>query len=191
MEDEYSRQWFDPRRLFEKGYPEGLSSALRVIPAVRRVVTQEVQALMPKLTLEIGPGDAPVTEGLAGEVVYLDIATSFLKKLPGMRVQANLLQMPFADKVFDLVVVSDVLTHIRPEDRERALAAMGRISHNVLVFNPEHGTGEVDESPVSTTAIEEYYRAHGFQVRTRQFVAHAVTGDYDMAIIRATPSLLP
>ena len=177
-----TRDWFDPRRLFDEGYPEGLTSALRVLPGVRQTVRETIQASAATAILEIGPGDAPVADGLPG-VVFMDITPRFLAKLGGARVVADLFAAPFMAGTFDLVVASDVLTHIRPAQRRRALARMAELGRDLLVFNPEPGTRQVADSPVPTRLVTAFLEEGGYRVESRKFVAMTPGGEYPMRLV--------
>src|SRR5262249_2510694 len=87
--NEIHTHWFDPVTLYRDGYPDEITSALRVSPLLRDVVREETAALAPELVLEIGPGDMPACAGLA-KVVFLDVAQVFLRSLDGLRVRADL-----------------------------------------------------------------------------------------------------
>jgi hypothetical protein len=178
------RDWFDPARLFDTGYPEGITSALRALPAVRNTVREEIARFAARRILEIGPGDAPVADGLAG-TVFLDVAPIFLRPLAGPRVQGDLFSAPFAPGTFDLVVASDVLTHIRPGRRPEALARIFELGGDLLVFNPEPGTDKVTDSPSPTRPILDFAAARGLRVETRKFVAMTTTGEYVMRLVAA------
>ena len=176
--------WFDPARLFAAGYPAGITSALRALPGVRQAVREEAQSLAARRILEIGPGDAPITVGLPG-VVFLDIAPGFLRPLAGERVIADLFHAPFAPRTFDLVVAADVLTHARPERRDEALARMTELGGDLLLFNPEPGTADVEGSRSPSTPLLDWLGQHGFTTRARKFVAAAPGGEYPMRLIVA------
>jgi hypothetical protein len=180
-----SKDWFAPARLFDDGYPEGITSALRTLDRVRDVVREAVVAIAPRLTLEIGPGDAPVTQGV-GRVVFLDLVPVFLRRLPEeLRVQADLFAAPFAPGTFDLVVVNDVLTHIRPEERPRALTAIAALGRRVVLFNPEPGTDLVELSPSPLEPIMQHFEGAGWETTVRTFVAKTRHRDYQMRLVTA------
>jgi hypothetical protein len=180
------RDWFEPRRLFDEGYPDGLTSALRVLPQVRQAVRDEVASFAARSLLEIGPGDAPVADRLAGvSVTYLDAAARFLAPLAGLRVVGDLFAAPFEPGTFDLVVAGDVLTHVRPARRREALARMAELGRHMLVFNPEPGTGQVQASSVPSPLITIFFEERGYQVASRRFVATTPGGDYPMKVIKA------
>lgn len=163
-------QWFAPATLYRDGYPEGITSALRVSPILRDALREEVSALAPELILEIGPGDVPATDGL-GQVVFLDVAPAFLKRLAGPRVIADLFHAPFEPGTFDVVVASDVLTHVRPGRRRDAHVAMAALGRNLILLNPEMGSPDVPGSKVVSHPIPEVLRGMGFRVSAREFAA--------------------
>jgi Methyltransferase domain len=176
------RDWFDPRRLFDTGYPTGISSAMRSLQAIWQAVREEVVGFGASSILEIGPGDAPVAAGLSG-VVFLDVVPRFLASLDGARVVADLFHAPFAPGSFDLVVASDVLTHVRPAQRREALACVAELGRDLLVFNPEAGTERVDGSPVPSRLVTAFLEERGYRVTSRKFVAAVAGGEYSMRIV--------
>jgi Methyltransferase domain len=176
--------WFEPARLFDEGYPDGITSALRVLHNVMKAVRDELASLQPRRVLEIGPGDAPIAR--VGEVVYLDVVPGFLAKLQGARVRADLFQAPFAPESFDVVIAADVLTHVRPSDRKRAVRAMAALGKAVLLFNPEPGTAQVADSRSPTHPLAEALEQDGWQVLQRKFVAVTAGGEYVMRLLKAT-----
>jgi hypothetical protein len=176
--------WFEPARLFDTGYPEGLTSALRVLPNVLATVRAELATLSPRRILEIGPGDAPIAQ--AGEIVYLDVVPFFLEKLAGPRVRGDLFAAPFAPGAFDVVIAADVLTHIRPADRRLAVARIAELGRAVLLFNPEPGTGQVPDSRSPTHPVAEQLATGGWDVTQRKFVAVTAAGEYVMRLVKAT-----
>ena len=176
--------WFDPARLFDGGYPEGLTSALRALPAIRQTVREEIAGFGARTLIEIGPGDAPVCDGLAG-ACFLDIAPRFLRDLAGPRVVADLFHAPFRPGTFELVVASDVLTHVRPPRRAEALARIVELGRDLLVFNPEPGTGQVGDSPSPTRPILDFLATRPYRVETRKFVAMTPGGEYVMRLVSA------
>ncbi len=179
---EVRRDWFDPKRLVDAGYPAGLTSALRVLPGVRQAVRDALGGLGAESILEVGPGDAPVADGLPG-VVFMDVAPGFLGRLAGPRVVGDLFHAPFAPGTFDVVVASDVLTHIRPAQRKQALARLAELGRDLVVFNPEPGTGQVPESPVPTRLVTAFLEERGYRVDSRKFVAMTPGGEYPMRLI--------
>jgi len=164
--------WYRPGDLYRDGFPDDISSAMRISPTLRDRIREEVATVAHDLILEVGPGDLPATDGL-GRVVYLDVARTFLARLAGARVQADLFAAPFETGTFDVVVAADVLTHIRPGRRREAIETMARLGRNVVLFNPETGAEKVRGSRVASPLIPETLRALGMTVHTREFRVHA------------------
>jgi hypothetical protein len=178
--------WFDPVRLFEAGYPAGLTSALRVLPHIRAELKAELLAMRPTRVLEVGPGDAPIAVDLdpSIRVVFLDIAPYFLSRLGGARVRADVMAPPFAPGAFDVVLAGDVMTHLRPAARRPAVRQLASLCRAILLFNPEPGTQQVPESPSPTHPIADTLAQEGWQVVQRKFVAVTPGGEYVMRLVR-------
>jgi hypothetical protein len=151
---------------------------------VRLTLREEVARFGARRILEIGPGDAPVTDGLPG-VVFLDVVPRFLRPLPGARVLADLFCAPFAPGCFDLVVASDVLTHVRPGRRTEALGRIADLGRDLLLFNPEPGTSQVPDSPSPTRPILDWLGGRGYRVESRKLVAMTPAGEYVMRLLAA------
>ena len=175
--------WYLPATLFREGYPPALTSALRALPQLRQVVRDEVAGLGGSLILEVGPGDAPVAEGL-GRVVYLDLVPVFLQKLGGPRVRADLFHALLDARTFDVVVAADVLTHVRPARRVDAVAALADLGRQVVLFNPETGSERVPGSRVVSRPLSELLTARGFRVKIREFMAFS-GGTYRLMLFTA------
>ncbi len=176
--------WFEPRRLFDSGYPEGLSSAARELPTIRKTLRDEVLGLAPATLLEIGPGDAPVADGLPG-ATFMDVVRAFLAPLHGLRVVGDLMCPPFLPGSFDLVIACDLLTHVRPALRRQALGSMAALGRDMIYFCPEPGTWEVEFSPVSHKMVRAYFDDHGYALTIRRFTAMGALGEYAMYLLTA------
>lgn len=181
---ELSQDWFLPARLYARGYPQGMTSALRMLPDVRAELAEQVLALGSSRALEVGPGDAPLLQGHPAPV-YLDVSSMFLASLEGRRVQGDVLAAPFLDRAFDLVVTADVLTHVSPPRRVRALAELRRVARAVLLFVPERGLDQVSGSSLDAAAIVRFFMAQGSTTSSRRLVARHAGGAYPMSIIHA------
>jgi hypothetical protein len=179
--------WFEPRVLYRDGVPPGVTTAMRAVKNMTALVRDAIRLLAPANLLEVGPGDAPVAEGIPG-AVFLDIAPAFMKSINGIRVVADLFAAPFCDKAFDLVVASDVFTHIRPSRRYAALESFLRVGRAFLIFNPEAGTDGVADSPVPSRPILDFFSTRGFKVSERKFVVPDAAVTYTMRLITARPS---
>lgn len=177
--------WFDARRLFGEGvYPEPISSALRVFPAILDEIRCRVAALAPRRALEVGPGDAPALVAVRG-AVYLDLVPGFLRGR-ARAVVGDVRRAPFRSDAFDLVVANDVFTHIPGPERAGALEELVRLAPRLLIFNPEPGTPEVPGSESPSGPLVAALEQAGHVVDERCFVARLERERaYGMALIEA------
>jgi SAM-dependent methyltransferase len=109
-----------------------LNHLVRYAPVVRLV-----RELGSGSVLEVGSG----TAGLAGSlgpgfaVTALDrtFESQGAPDVPAKRVVGDVRSLSFADRSFDAVVALDVLEHVEPRDRTRALAELVRTTRRRLV----------------------------------------------------------
>jgi L-ascorbate metabolism protein UlaG (beta-lactamase superfamily) len=174
--------WYDPRRLYERGYPQQLTSALQVLPALRRRLEDIVRTLAPEFVLEIGPGNRPVARGPG--VTYLDVSGALLRQLAGARVEGSLLAAPFLDDMFDLAIACDVLTHIPAERRPVAMRELCRLAPQLLLFNPEPGGGAVSP-PMPSEDLAALCRESGLDADLWPVTAPGPQGLFHFGIILA------
>ena len=100
----------------------------------------EVIRFKPASILEIGPGPGLVTSllrKLGYEVTTLDFADDV-----GADIVASVLDMPFQDSEFDVVLCSQVLEHLPFEEFERAISEISRVCQIGGVISLPH-TGRV------------------------------------------------
>lgn len=113
-------------------------SWLAVFFGVRGVVGHEryckVAELLTKVDcltiLDIGSGGTSKL-GRALQVLSVDV-----KRKLGVDVVADVLHLPFSDHIFDCVIAIDVLEHIKPSEREKAVNEMKRCGKMVLLHTP-------------------------------------------------------
>jgi hypothetical protein len=111
----------------------------------------------------VGPGDRPLIAA-APFRVYLDLSRYFLASLRGQRVVGDICACPLRDDAFDLAVAVDVLTHVVPARRRRAVQCLARLAPRLLMLvNPIGATGLVD-SRVPVDAVVGWLVACGFHV---------------------------
>ncbi|HVY60304.1 MAG TPA: class I SAM-dependent methyltransferase [Planctomycetota bacterium] len=174
--------WFDPKRLFAEGYPKGVTSALKVFPDLAFEIQRIIVGINPRRALEVGPGDRPVIGSVRG-AFYLDVVPRFLAALEGKKVLGDAREVPFRPGSFDLVVASDLFTHIPPKERTLALEELLSLAPRILIFNPAEGTKEVLASPVPTADLVAMLEDEGLEVERRDFAARLPTGVYSMALL--------
>lgn len=84
--------------------------------------------------LEVGSGSIGLGEFLRGPFVGCDISFS-TRPVENMRaVCCSGDQLPFREKSFDAVVVSDVMEHIPPERRSKVVSEVLRVTRKVLII---------------------------------------------------------
>ena len=108
-----------------------LNWAARYFPILR--------VLKPQLSktdslLEIGSGSIGIGKFHAAPFVGCDINFPFRPKAPMLPVIAPATSLPFEDKSFDAVVVSDVLEHVPPEQRMPVIREALRVVRKIAIF---------------------------------------------------------
>jgi SAM-dependent methyltransferase len=108
-----------------------LNRAARFFPILR-----ELKALLPTggALLEVGSGSLGLGEFWADPFVGCDIAFSSrpVKNMRAVRCSGH--QLPFRDRAFDAVVVSDVMEHVPPPQRREVIAEVLRVARRVVVL---------------------------------------------------------
>ncbi len=108
-----------------------LNWAARYFPILR--------ALEPQLSetgslLEIGSGSIGIGKFRAGPFVGCDISFLFPPQAPMLPLVASATCLPFNDRSFDGVVLSDVLEHIPPDNREGVIQEALRVVRRIAIF---------------------------------------------------------
>jgi len=91
----------------------------------------------PVRVLEVGAAYSPLRQLLPGHhVILLDEAAG----IAGLDLRSSGFHLPFAKETFDLVVCTDVLEHVRPENRPAFLSEINRVASRVVVLGfPQNG----------------------------------------------------
>lgn len=106
-----------------------LNWALRYAPIVTLVKRQ------PGTVLEVGSGSYGLAHYLPHRsVIGIDLGYSGARAPNLQRTVGSVMDLPFPDRSFDVVVSSDMLEHVAPTDRSRAILEMKRVSRRLLVL---------------------------------------------------------
>jgi len=188
MPDPVFEHWFDARRLYQRGVPDAVTTALEAFPRLRAEVEAKIRWFGAERILEVGPGRIPLAP-LGPRTVFLDLADAFLRPLSGGRVVGDLRRAPFRDDAFELGVAADVFTHLAPAARGEALRSLARLAPRIALFNPEPGTPEVPGSQVPTEELTKPLARLGYICRQRDYRAQAPGHpDFTMALVTAVRS---
>jgi len=101
-----------------------------------KIIDQNRELLDPQVSvLEAGSGDAGIARFLNRRVVCLDTSfpdglNEWVEPKPG-----SLLEMPFGDQAFDVVVCVDVLHRLEYMERARAIAELIRVARQKIIIS--------------------------------------------------------
>ena len=98
-----------------------------------------VEKLSPKSLLDVGCGKGLFVEWAKAKninAVGLDFASDY-------DVQADILNMPFPDKSFEMITAFDVLEHLLPEDLGRGLSEMFRVAKFWWIISIGYGPSKI------------------------------------------------
>jgi hypothetical protein len=84
--------------------------------------------------LEIGSG--PIGIGGFRKVPFVgcDLSFAFKPKPPMFAIKASAANLPFADRIFDVVIASDVLEHVPPALRSTVISEAMRVADKLVIF---------------------------------------------------------
>lgn len=107
--------------------------------AYHREVLLDIEALLPpsvRTIADIGCGDGIITNHLATSrfVVGIDSSLPALAAVTRPKAGGSILDLPFGDDAFDLVMANDVLEHLGPERRAAASAELERIARDYIII---------------------------------------------------------
>ncbi len=84
--------------------------------------------------LEIGSGSLGIGQFYRHSFVGCDISFQTKPHKPMLPVVASATQLPFPSMSFDIVICSDVMEHVPPEQREKVISEALRVSRKKVVF---------------------------------------------------------
>lgn len=141
--------------------------ALRYLPMVEEI--RRTDTGRQNNILEIGSGTMGIAPYINVPVVGVDRQFKGKTCLLLKQVVADALALPFADKSFDFVVASDVLEHILPADRKKAICEWLRVAKKELIIGfPEGGAAEEQDRELyaafkklgKADAAEKFFKEH-------------------------------
>ncbi len=134
------RNFFD--KFFWKQHPE---AALRYLPIVTQIKKAKLED---SKILEIGSGSLGIIPYLKIKIDAIDVdftgpQTDLLNKFKG-----NAYDLPFRKNAYDVTISADVLEHIEPHLREKAVYEMLRVSKQlaIIVVPSSEASGEQDKN---------------------------------------------
>jgi len=89
-----------------------------------------VQSLQPQSLVDVGCGHNEFKKALSAQVPCRIVGVDFA--CPSADIQADVLELPFARKEFDVLTAFDTMEHLRPEQIPRALDEMARVSQRFV-----------------------------------------------------------
>jgi len=105
--------------------------------ASERVRVQDTLALIPEGTgslLEVGAGTCVLVNGAqVARKVAVDAARRGLRLATCPTAQASILQLPFADRAFDVVLCAETLEHLPPELLAPAARELRRVARRAVI----------------------------------------------------------
>lgn len=115
----------------------------RTLLPYQRQMQADVAALIPhdvQTVLDAGCGDGVITNVLPEslDVTGLDMSRTALSRVARKTVEGSVLELPFADGQFDLVMCNDVLEHLEAGQRRRAVAELTRVAKRYVLVSVPH-----------------------------------------------------
>jgi hypothetical protein len=131
-----------------------LNWAARYYPILRvlRPYLSETNSL-----LEVGSGSVGIGKFHRRPFVGCDVEFMFRPKAPMLAIKASATNLPFEDRSFDAVVVSDVLEHVPPDVRLEVIRESLRVTRQIAIFGFPSGQ-EAFEHDVQ---LAEFYERNG------------------------------
>ena len=124
--------WYLGRGLFRERKRPGWHEELAAVVLM-------VGSLGPARTLDVACGTGFITRHLPGDVVGLDRSEAMLEaassRVPGARVRADGLSLPFRDDSFDRLFTGHFYGHLRGREREPFLRETRRVASELVVLD--------------------------------------------------------
>ncbi|MEX2028064.1 MAG: class I SAM-dependent methyltransferase [Candidatus Curtissbacteria bacterium] len=124
--EKISRKFFN--KYFENMHPE---TALRYLPIVKKLKDAK---LTDSKILEIGAGSLGITPFLKKPIDGIDVDFSGPQTPLLTKIKANGVTLPFHKNSYDVTLSVDVIEHIPPQSREKAIYEMLRVTKKLAII---------------------------------------------------------
>lgn len=111
--------------------------------------------------LDVGCGDGRLLHVLARRArraVGVDLHLEPLRRLKVRSVAGSAVQLPFRDCTFDLVLATEILEHLFPQDRQLAIAEMRRVSRELILISVPYRENLLEEVCRCAECGREFHR---------------------------------
>ena len=132
------------RRASDSAQGDFVEYQTEATPAVARLVAR--LAASSQVVVDLGSGRAPYLSLLSGDVICIDIFPQFLRDLPTHTdrarvhpVCASATHVPVRPGVADLVMASELVEHLRPDEAHRALSEWPALARKWCVIDTPNG----------------------------------------------------
>jgi hypothetical protein len=138
------RLWFNPRKLYKSGHQRFATLAVDACVFITKRLKKWFRFPERVKALEIGPGNFPVLQFMGfKKSFFLDVSEAFLRQCIwdlGRKnfefVVGDVERLPLTIKkgeLFDVCMVNEVFTHIKPSQRLRVLNNLTRVSSRIVI----------------------------------------------------------
>lgn len=107
--------------------------------------------------LEIGSGSIGLGQFYKGSFVGCDVTFSTKPRMPLVPVVASAAALPFSSQSFAIVISSDVMEHVPPQDRPKLISEALRVARNKAIFCFPCG----EQALALDRALVDEYRTRG------------------------------
>lgn len=142
---------------FNRWHPKIALRYLPIIDEIRRLTSQEVFLRAKRVSykiLEVGSGSLGITPYLNQEVTGVDVDFSGPSSDLLKRVKGDATSLPFRNGSFDFVVAVDVLEHLPPKKRKKAISETLRVSKQAVFIGVPCG----EKSEEQDLLLDKHYK---------------------------------
>jgi len=121
-----------------KTYYERVNSAQQKLHPIQYERIEETLSMIPsgiQSILDIGCGDGSITNQIiAPLVIGMDASPDALKNVKSKKAVANINNLPFKNKSFDLVMCAEVIEHLNIDSYQQALCEIARVASKYILI---------------------------------------------------------